>query len=156
MLHESHGMVAKRFVAKRNGKHDEETTGVHVCHQLISPQQRFVAKQNSRQHDEETMGTSVAQDLPTPTPAKRLSTNKHPSKQARDILLALSPDDTTWSIKVTAALTHAFCSQYLVDYKTKDLVEFKHLFKRKKQAIKTYSRISTLYLQNSVAPSLKN
>ena len=25
-------MVAKRFVAKRNGKHDEETTGVHVCH----------------------------------------------------------------------------------------------------------------------------
>ena len=48
-------MVAKRFVAERNDKCDEETTGVHVCHQLIPPQQRFVAKQYDTQHDEETM-----------------------------------------------------------------------------------------------------
>ena len=102
-----------------------------------------------------TTMTFAAMASATPTPTKRNSANKRPQKRLREILFSSSLENTATNTKVSTSNT-SFASKHLQDYKAKVFLEFKHIFKRKKQASHTLMRISNLHSHEIIPRSLKN
>ena len=114
---------------------------------------------SSEEFPQPTVMTSAAMASATPTPIKRNSANKRPQKRARDYILSPSlinstPDTKVSNTKVSSSNT-SFCSKYLEEYKTRVFVEFKQLFKRKKQAKNTHNRMLNLYSHELTPNSLR-